>query len=492
MKKKIWYIIIPAVIFSLIAGVTILGMNVDNNEFKFKENVYINGESVRGYSIDKASNKISSKLNQQLKDGSIDFYYMDKSWHFDEKDMQVENAVSNVVNKAYNNENKIEKDNKYSVYNVALTEVFPSLESKINEMIAEVEEKPVNSEVTFNPDAQPMFEISKSKKGKRVDKEKLYEQLDNAFLTEKSIKVQLPVEEINPEKDENYFSDKLGQMSVFSTDLKNSQSGRRHNVEFALKKFNGKVVKAGETVSFNQVTSPQTLEGGYQKATVILNGVFTEGVGGGICQASTTMYNACVLANMQIEEVHKHTLPVGYVELSLDAMVSDGYADFVFTNTSENDIYIKTYLKDDRAYVEIYGKSIEDGVTITREAEFVGNIPHRGDKIVPDTQKQYTNKVIYKGEYYRLKYPREGYEAKAYKCYYKDGELIKKEEIRHEKYQPIDGIIIEGIEELPEGFTLPESDVEFIKPQTEQSANGSSVAKKIKKQNPTRFALNVA
>lgn len=492
MKKKIWYIIIPAVIFSLIAGVTILGINVDNNEFKFKENVYINGESVRGYSVDKASTKIASKLNQQLKDGSIDFYYMDKTWHFAEDDMQVESAVSKVVNKAYNNENKNEKDKNYSVYNIALTEVFPNLENKISEMIAEVEEEPVNSEVTFNPDSQPMFEVSKSKTGKKVDKEKLYEQLDNAFLTEKSIKIQLPVEDVYPEKDEDFYKDKLGQMSVFSTDLKNSQSGRRHNVEFALKKFNGKVVQAGETVSFNQVTSPQTLEGGYQKATVILNGVFTEGVGGGICQASTTMYNACVLANMQIEEVHKHTLPVGYVELSLDAMVSDGYADFVFTNTSENDIYIKTYLKDDRAYVEIYGKSIEDGVTITREAEFVGNIPHRGDKIVPDTQKQYTNKVIYKGEYYRLKYPREGYEAKAYKCYYKDGELIKKEEIRHEKYQPIDGIIIEGVEELPEGFTLPESDVEFIKPQTQQNSSGSAVAKKIKKQNPTRFALNIA
>lgn len=492
MKKKVWYIIIPALIFSLIAGITILGVNVDNNEFKFKENVYINGESVRGYSLDKASNKITNKIKQQLKDGSIDFYYLDKSWHFDEENEQVENAVSQVVNKAYNSQTYKTNIDNYNVYKVSFTDVFPNLDNKISEMIKEVEEEPVNSEVTFNPDANPMFEVSASKKGKKVNREKLYEQIENAFLTEKSIKIQLPVEEVNPEKDEDYYKDKLGQMSIFSTDLKNSQSGRRHNVEFALKKFNGKVVKAGETVSFNQVTSPQTLEGGYQKATVILNGVFTEGVGGGICQASTTMYNACVLANMQIEEVHKHTLPVGYVELSLDAMVSDGYADFVFTNTSENDIYIKTYLKDDRAYVEIYGKSIEDGVTITREAEFVGNIPHRGDKIVPDTEKQYTNKVIYKGEYYRLKYPREGYEAKAYKCYYKDGQLIKKEEIRHEKYQPIDGIIIEGVEDLPEGFTLPESDVEFIKPQSQQSANGSNVAKKIKKQNPTRFALNVA
>ena len=97
--------------------------------------------------------------------------------------------------------------------------------------------------------------------------------------------------------------------------------------------------------------------------------------------------------------------------------------------------------------------------------EFVGNIPHNGDKIVPDVNGEYADKVLYKGEYYRLKYPCEGYEAKAFKEYYKDGKLIDREEIRHEKYQPQDGIIIEGTQELPEGFVLPEQTVEFIKPQ---------------------------
>ena len=150
--------------------------------------------------------------------------------------------------------------------------------------------------------------------------------------------------------------------------------------------------------------------------------------------------------------------------------------------------YANTYfiLNND---IDLYGNSIEEGMTITREAEFVGNIPHRGDKIVPDTNKEYTSKVIYKGEYYRLKYPREGYEAKAYKNYYKDGKLIKREEIRHEKYQPIDGIVIEGVEDLPEGFTLPQSDVEIIKPQTVSSSSSKTIAKKIKSQNPTRYAL---
>lgn len=495
MKKKI-YIILPVLIVCFVSVLAILGyieLN-KNDEFKFDENIYINGQAVRGYTTEMATSRISQDLKNQVSGVTVDLYYQDRSWHFDESDLQVDTAVEEVVNTAYHKSIELSKSaNALSGGNfkVSFKSVFKNLDDEIEEIVNQINKEPVDSEVIFKPNEEPMFTITPSKNGVKVDEESLYNQLENQFLKEKNIKIHIPTIQINATKNESYYSDKLGLMSSFSTDLTNSQAGRKHNVDFALQKFNGKVVKAGETVSFNQVTSPQTLEGGYQKAIVILNGVFTEGVGGGICQASTTLYNACVLANMTIEEVHKHTLPVGYVELSLDAMVSDGYADFVFTNNSENDIYIKTYLKGDRAYAEIYGKSIEDGVTISRDAEIVANIPHRGDKIVPDTDKQYTNKIIYKGEYYRLKYPKEGYEAKAYINYYKNGQLIKREQIRHEKYQPQDGIVMEGVEELPEGFTLPESDVQIIKPQSQNATSSTTIANKIKKQNPTRFALEI-
>lgn len=489
-NKKL--LIIPIMIFSIIGVLVIAGVTKPNNEFRFGENIYINGESVRGMTRDKAEKVVSQKLNKEIQESSIDLKYGDKTWHFSGDELKVNDAVKQVVNKAYNTwltDKEAFKAVMGGNFKVSFTSIYDEMNANINDIIKQIEKEPINSEVIFKPNEEPMFTITKSEKGKKVDVEKLYSELENKFLKEKNIEIEIPIIEIEPEKDEKYFENKTRLMGEFSTDLKNSQAGRKHNVEFALSKFNGKVVKAKETVSFNEVTSPQTLEAGYQKATVILNGVFTQGVGGGICQASTTLYNACLLANMQIEEVHKHTLPVGYVELSLDAMVSEGYADFIFTNTSDDDIYIKTYVEGDRAYAKIYGNSIEEGVTITREAEFVGNIPHRGDKIVPDTNKEYTNKVIYKGEYYRLKYPREGYEAKAYKNYYKNGELIKREQIRHEKYQPLDGVIIEGVEDLPEGFKLPQSDVEIIKPQTIASNTSKTIAKKIKTQNPTRYAL---
>lgn len=434
---------------------------------RFTGGSVIEGVDVSGLTTNEANTLLVKKLSKDLSNMTVNLSYKDNAWEIDGESLSIQTAVQEAVEdvfsyvKAQGLSLSTKKD-----YKLSLKNLLGNVKNRIDEIVEEIESEPVNASVDFNPNAGNMFLINESKVGVRVDKEKLYQDLEDAIRRHKSVaNIEITTYETEPEIKESYFADKLDLMGKFSTTLKNSQEGRRFNVTYALSKFNGLVVEPNETISFNQITGPQTLEGGYQPATIILNGVFTEGIGGGLCQASTTMYNACLLANMEIVEVHKHTLPVSYVELSLDAMVSDGYSDFMFKNSSENPIYIKSYVEGDNAIVELYGRSKDKDVEIKRVAEFVGNIPHNGDKIVPDVNKEYANKVTYKGEYYRLKYPREGYEAKGYLEYYKNGELYDKKEIRHEKYMPVDGIIIEGTEELPEGFVLPEQDVEIIAPQ---------------------------
>ena len=504
-KQKKKNLILSSIFFSVVAIITIVGsLGLTNNEAEnvFSTGTYINGQSVSGYTVEMASQVVSDNIKQKIDGITIDIMYKDKIWKFNQDDFEIDGAVKSVVQKAYDNY-KVSKtsaknmsnskilnslsNNYTSTYNVSLKSTFKNFDEKIDEIIGEIESEPVNATVIFNPNASRMFEIKQEKCGVQVDREKLYQDLENQFLKTKQIKVYVTAKSIKPEIDSGYFDNKLNLMSKFSTTLKDSQEGRRHNVDLALKKLNGKVVKAGERISFNELTGPQTLEGGYKNAIVILNGKFVNGVGGGICQASTTLYNACVLANLEINEVHKHTLPVGYVELSLDAMVNDGYSDMVFTNTSEDDIYIKAYTNQDEAVVEIYGNSIPEGVTIKRVAEFIGNIPHSGDKVVLDENGEYSDKVIYKGEYYRVKYPREGYEAKAYKETYKNGELISREEIRHEKYLPVDGLVVEGAKEPPKDYVIPESDVEIIKPQKAENQDIEKVVDTIKTNNPTPF-----
>ncbi len=351
-----------------------------------------------------------------------------------------------------------QKIKNYSVSEkIKIEEVYPSLNVVLEEICTENCLDAVSSQVLFNPNNEQKFEITPSQKGLCFSKEEILKELQYRYDNKKPLNINIKLQEVLPECNESSFEGKLNKMSEFKTSLKNSQEGRKYNVALALSKINGLVVNSGETVSFNKITGPQTLEGGYSNAIVILNGKFTEGVGGGICQASTTLYNACVLANLEINEVHKHTLPVGYVELAFDAMVSEGYADMVFTNTSENPIYIKAGVEGDAAFCEIYGKTMEENEKIEREFELIDTIKAEKDDVIVDENGAYSDKVLYKGEFYRLKHPKDGYEAKGYKLKKVDGKVVSREEIRHEIYKAVNGVVVEGAQDLPAGWTIPES-----------------------------------
>ena len=126
-------------------------------------------------------------------------------------------------------------------------------------------------------------------------------------------------------------------------------------------------------------------------------------------------------------------------------------------------------------------------MTIKRRAELVKVLPHNGDKIVADTKGEYANRILYKGEYLRIKYPREGYESKGYLQYYKDGKLDHEKEIRHDFYLAQDGVVMEGVESPVDGMVIPASEVKIIKPQKVTKATEEMVRNKLQKTNPSEY-----
>ncbi|MGN1208013.1 MAG: VanW family protein [Christensenellales bacterium] len=457
--------------------IVLFAQAIDTNTTKnqaFKQNVVIGGVNVKGLTKVQAINKINSALDDKIDNLKITLTYKDKSWTYDSQDLTVSSDIHTIVDDAYRySELKSNAKNNIATissqgynYDIAFNHIFVDFKDKVNEIKSEIEVEPVNSEVEFLPNTKQIFNITKCHSGTKLDEDKLYADIEQQFKTSSEIFVELKTNEIEPEICESFYDDKLSLLGEFSTDLSTSKGGRKHNVDLALSKFNGKVVAPNQEVSFNEVTGPQTAETGYQSAIVIVNGQYVEGVGGGICQASTTLYNALLLSGTEIDEVHKHTLPVGYVELSLDAMVNEGTADMRFKNISDQPIYIQAYVEGDRAYAKVYGKPLENGISFKRSVEYVRTIPHNGDKIIPDTNGEYSDKVSYKGEYFRLSYPKEGYEAKGYLEKYINGEFVSKEMVRHEIYEPKQGILIEGTKE-PEENEQPESQTKVIPPQME-------------------------
>lgn len=439
----------------------------------------INGVNVGGMDYYDAEKLIYDVFKEKSENFSLTLKYKDKTWTFDKDDFKVNSEIHTIIEEAqkrneivesYEKQTETLKDlqNYGASVNVAFNYIFVGLDEKIDEIIKEIEIEPVNSEIKFNAENSNPFEVTEHKNGLRVNKEQLYFDINEQFNKTNNVEVEIKTFEQVADVTKQENLENTTQISTFVTYVSDSTGGRKSNVKKALDCFNGFVVEPNETVSFNKVTGPHTLDNGYKIATIIYNGRYVDGVGGGICQASTTLYNALLLADAEILEVHKHTLPVKYVPLAMDAMVSDYVADLKFKNVSDEPLYIQTVCDSESVRVNIYGKKLDK--EIKTRSETLETIKHTGDKIVPDTNKEYSDKVLFKGEQYRLTYPRNGYEAKAYVEYYVDGKKVEEKEIRHEIYKPQNGIVVEGVEDVPAGMNIIDGKVETVNDNASQTS----------------------
>ena len=497
MKKGVFFGIFGT--FMLIFGVFCFGylyFGDSINTKTFSNGVTINGIDVSGLDKNQAVNLVSSKLTDRRKDIEITLKHNDKVWKLCGEDFEIDNQISPYVESVFdyfNSGNIFDRHAKQqniksiSSFNISYAKILGGLGAKIDSIASEIDVPAKDSEVVFDAKKKSPLSFTQDSDGILVDRESLKTNLDNLLQTNTKVDVQIPTVKVNPAVTKVDNQNTYALRGKFQTSYASSSSDRKFNIKHALDSFNGKVIAPNEEVSFNQTTGSRTAENGYKKANIILNGVYVEGTGGGVCQASTTLYNALLCADIEILEVNKHTLPSSYIWLAFDAMVSEGYSDLRFKNNTDKNIYIKTYTDNENAYVEVYGKKFADGERVVRRVEYLGVVPHPGDRIVKDTTGQYSNKVTYKGEYYRLKYPREGYRAKGYIDRYIDGELVESKLIRNETYQPQEGIIIEGVEEITEGITLPPNTVTFIAPQDQSKTTQKNVQTKIEKENPSNL-----
>lgn len=219
----------------------------------------------------------------------------------------------------------------------------------------------------------------------------------------------------------------------FSTAFYTSSAERAHNISLAAKKIDGYVILPGETFSFNEVVGKRTRENGFKDAKVILNGEFTDGVGGGTCQVSTTLYNCALLSDMQIITVNQHSLPVSYVAPSFDAMVSDS-ADLKFKNTSQAPVTVHSFIKDRNLYFYMIGVKGRD---IKLVSETLDVIPYKtqivtSDEVTENTVKRQGKNGLISQGYIEVS----------------EGGKAKKIKIRKNTYKALDEIILTPKQDL--------------------------------------------
>ncbi len=503
MKKRTngkWFNV-GLIAFSCACVLAISGIALYNyglNKEQFYKGTTINGVDVSGLSVSEAVGVVQSSFNLNAPNISITLKYQNDEWNYGAKDFEPLEDITPYVESAYNSISssnifdrriKIKELRKNDgKINISYRNLLGGFSEKLDTISNQIYTELIEPSVKFEPNSKTVFSYVDGQAEISVDRQKLETLIDEAFENSKNIVVEIPVNIKEPEIDINELKKQTALRSSFSTSYSNSTNNRKSNVRTALEVFNGKIVMPNEEVSFNQTTGARTSENGYKPANIILNGMYVEGSGGGVCQASTTLYNALLLANVEILEVNKHSLPASYVPLGLDAMVSEGVADLKFVNMEATPLYIKTWGDNKNVYVNVYGKELENGEYYKTRSEFIKTIPHLGDRIISDTTGEYSSKVTFKGEYLRVKYPHEGYEANAYlQRFSSKGELLEEKLIRHEIYSPQEGLIVEGIEDVYEGVTLPKNDVKFIPPQSVSSTNKDNISNVINGNNNEKY-----
>ena len=220
-----------------------------------------------------------------------------------------------------------------------------------------------------------------------------------------------------------------------------SPEGRNSNINLAMQKMNGKVLKPGETFSFNTVVGKRTESNGFVPAIEYVYGTEVPGIGGGVCQASTTVYLAAVTANMDIEERHQHSLRVSYTEMGQDATVSNNRLDMVFRNTSEGNVYLVAHMENQgnnkkrwQCTVSLYGPALPENVHYELRTE-IDDVLLPGEPILrPDTTGTY---VEYEDEMYQFQKSQEGCILTTYLDRYLGAEVVFSKKLYTDTYNAV-------------------------------------------------------
>ena len=202
-------------------------------------------------------------------------------------------------------------------------------------------------------------------------------------------------------------------LGSYNTNFSSSVAGRITNIEVATERINGTVLYPGEEFSVNETILQREAVNGYAIAASYLSGATVQSYGGGVCQVSTTLYNAVILSELQISERSAHSMTVSYVPIAMDAAIAGDYMDLKFVNNTEAPIYIEGYTKNKNLYFNIYGEETRpSNRKISFETEILG-VEDPGTKFVGTADPVGTIKKVQSKHY--------GYTSKLWKIVTVDG-----------------------------------------------------------------------
>lgn len=250
--------------------------------------------------------------------------------------------------------------------------------------------------------------------------------------------IEIPLQITYPKIYENQLLNSLMKdcLASYSTRYSLADKNRSENIRLATSKINGIVLGPGDEFSFNKIVGARTANEGYKKAHVYVKGRIVEGIAGGICQVSTTLYNAVLLADLQVTSRTNHMMIVPYVQPGRDATVSYGSIDFRFRNNYKSPIKLLASVSGGILTVKVMGIKENPLKIVEIETEIVQTYYPKA-KVISDP-----NKPV--GYYKVVQGGMKGYKVRTFKVIKENNKIISKTLISTDVYNPLERIVVKG------------------------------------------------
>lgn len=404
--------------------------------------VRIEDIDVSSLSKEEALKEVKSVTDEMIKNKVVNFTYEDISVPVPLRDFGYKLNLEDAINKAYSygrsdnlfyNYLDIIKGYIFKKNFVAKADID---DAKREEVILNIGNKIFKKAL----DAYPIINedgsvtIKDSEIGRYMDINEAKDLINLDILHED--KIELPVYKTEPKIYSNYYDGINKKLGDFETDYSSSVKNRKENIRLAASKFNNMKLNPGDEISFNDVVGEISEKTGFKSATVIVGGEYESGIGGGICQVSTTLYNSLILSDLEITERHNHSRPIHYVDLGTDAAVARGYKDLKFKNNTNNPILILSEANGEKLNFKVLGNGSDRDYEVKIIPQLLGTVSPGVDTIYSDALPEGESTVRESGA--------RGYSYKTYKEIIKNGEVVEKKEISKSYYVPKDKVVVVG------------------------------------------------
>ena len=356
---RIALVLIGAMLMS--GGFVIHSYNTSMSDDRILNSIYINGFDVGGLNKDEARDAI--RQNNSFKNLNVVYSGSDHVYSLAELgcEFDIDQAIDQAL-QVGRNEDFIKNISDYVglkfLDDSRTFEVKPQIPQDIEDRIYEdikskIERKPENASISIGSS----IDVKKGEEGVKINRDEFRKAIYDAIKPNVDVTVKVPIESVTPEITSDELSRIDGIIGTYRTNFSPNVEGRNENIRLSAQYMNNYLLMPGEVFSYNKVTRLKTVSNGYKNATVIVNGEIEEGLGGGVCQVSSTLYNSVLYSGLEIVQRRPHSIPSSYVNYGRDAVVSDNAIDFKFKNNYDFPVYLKTYVGSSSVTVTIYGNT---------------------------------------------------------------------------------------------------------------------------------------